>query len=109
VKALANVDTPNGTDLCHSHQEIKLCGFQTERAKFMIVDAHENTIEYACTTKQTLTPDLINDTVIVFHFVRFHFHQCVAYTKILSPPKAIRIPAGLPRDLAVDVAETRED
>jgi hypothetical protein len=44
-QALPNLGTPNGADLCYDHQKSKLCGFQTERAEFMIVDAHENTIE----------------------------------------------------------------
>lgn len=45
VQTLPNFHTPNGADLCYGHQKSKLCGFQTERAEFMIVDAHENTIE----------------------------------------------------------------
>ena len=69
MQTLANVDTPNGAYLRHEHQESDLCGFQAERAYFIIVDTRENTSEDACTPQQTLTRYLINNIFILFHGV----------------------------------------
>jgi hypothetical protein len=69
VQTLPKLNTPNGADLCYGHQKSQLCGFQTEGPEFMIVDAHENTVEYACTPQQALTRYTINNILILFHSV----------------------------------------
>ncbi|HEU5408229.1 MAG TPA: hypothetical protein VFU48_10710, partial [Nitrospira sp.] len=65
---LPNVDTSNGADPRYKDQEIELCCFQTVGAEFIIVDACENTIEYACTTQEAITYYLLNIIFVLFHF-----------------------------------------
>jgi len=84
VQTLPNLDASNGASLCDDHQKSQLCSFQTKGAEFMIVNAHENTIEDACTPQQALTRDLINETITVIRpFVCFCFrHGTILHMQI---------------------------